>query len=445
MVLGYHEGMKKRFAILVACMLLLSFLVVFVVRQGHRKEAKAQPVTITYWTHQDDARASLEKELIASFLEQNPNVQINRIEHTSAEQIDLVPRAFAAGQGPDIFNMPVENECPLISKGYVAPVDYHAAGFESLSDIEDTYIDGVFDAITVKNEIYGLPLEYTNWCVYLNKEAFSGIGLDAQKDYPRTWEDVVALSLKMVKRDGTVLKRRGFDFRYPYYLNFLVPMVEQLGGKLVSDDGRIAIIGEDAWINVLTFMQQWGPGGLNLGSPTYKNARSSFSGKDASAAMALSGLYQESRMQKQYPDFYESGEWMVVPFPVFKDAVNTVAAASYAHYYMVNAKSSPETQKMAWKLIGFMLSHSEAYLSRASLVQPTKELINSSVLRNVPYSDVFINDLNRSHLIYHGPDSSRVQSLLATAVESVMLSGVSPEKAYATLKASMQEILDEQK
>jgi multiple sugar transport system substrate-binding protein len=34
--------------------------------------------------------------------------------------------------------------------------------------------------------------------------------------------------------------------------------------------------------------------------------------------------------------------------------------------------------------------------------------------------------------------------LIRNAVESVMLSGVSPEKALATLRASVQEIIDEQ-
>lgn len=412
---------------------------------GGRKEDETRGMTITYWTHQDEARTALENELIARFIEENPGVQVNRIEHSSAEQIELVQRAFAAGQGPDIFNLPVENEFPLIAKGYVAPVDYLSAGFESEQDMKDTYIDGVFDVISVKGETYGLPLEYTNWCLYLNKKAFSDVGLDARRDYPRTWEDVVALSQKMVQRDGTVLKKRGFDFRYPYYLNFLVPMVEQLGGRLVSEDGRTAAVGEDAWIHVLTFMQQWGPGGLNLGSPTYKNARSSFAGDDATAAMALSGLYQESRMKKQYPEFYQSDEWMVVPFPLFKDAVNDVAASAYAHYLMVNAKSSPEVRKMSWKLIGFLLRYGEDYLSRASLVQPTKELVNSKALRSMPYGNVFIHDLDRSHMIYHGADSSRVQELLGTAVESVMLSGVSPEKAYATLRVNLQELLDERK
>lgn len=437
--------MRKRYAIILLAITVIPLVAWLFFACQRKKEETPLPVTITYWTHQDEARAALEQELIAQFIQRNPDVRINRVEYTSSEMIDLIPRAFAAGQGPDMFNLPVESEYPLIARGYVAPVDYLAAGFDSRQDLLDTYIDGVFDGVTVRNDIYRLPLEYTNWCLYLNKNAFSAIGLDAEKDYPRTWEDVVSLSRKMVVRDGAVLKKRGFDFRYPYYLNFLVPMVEQLGGALVSADGKTAVVGEDAWISVLSFMQAWGPGGVNLGSPTYKNARSSFAGGDATAAMALSGLYQESRMRKQYPEFYQSGQWMVVPFPQFAHAVNEVSASAYVHYLMVNAKSDLRTQKAAWKLIGFLLDHGDQYLERASLVQPTREVVYSRAFRDLPYGNVFLHDLSRSHMVYHGSDSARIQELLGNAVESVMLSGVSPQKAYVTLKANLQELLDERK
>jgi multiple sugar transport system substrate-binding protein len=175
-----------------------------------------------------------------------------------------------------MFNLPVENEYPLIARDTCSWITLPAGSIPGR--ICWILISREYSMGHSRNDIYGLPLEYTNWCLYLNKNAFSAIGLDAEKDYPRTWEDVVSLSRKMVVRDGAVLKKRGFDFRYPYYLNFLVPMVEQLGGALVSADGKTAVVGEDAWISVLSFMQAWGPGGVNLGSPTYKNARSSFAG-----------------------------------------------------------------------------------------------------------------------------------------------------------------------
>ncbi|NBK21297.1 MAG: extracellular solute-binding protein [Spirochaetia bacterium] len=403
------------------------------------------PVTVQYWTHEDPARTQLETELIAEFMKMNPNITVVRSTQASVKQIELVQTAFAANQGPDMFNLPIENQYAYISNARVAPVDYKAAGYANKQDLLDKYIPGVLDTVTVDGEVYGLPLELTNWSIYINKKVFRSAGLNPETDYPKTWEEMADISEKLVIRDGDILIRRGFDFRYPYYLTFFVPMVEQLGGDLLSADGKKAIIGDDAWIKALTYMKEWGPSGRNLGSPTYKNARNLFNKDNNDIAMAHTGLYQEGRIEKDNPAFFNSGEWMVIPYPVFKDAVRDVAACYYGHFFMVNADSSPAVRKAAWKLSGFLLSHGEAYLTRGgNIIQPTKALFASDTLKNMPYSQVFIDDMNRSHMIYYGENSAQIQTLIRNAVESVMLSGVSPEKALATLRASAQEVVDEQ-
>ena len=436
--------MKKTFVLLAACALAMP-LSLFA--QGAKETVVDEnaPVTIQYWTHEDPARTALETELIDQFMAANPNITVVRSTQASVKQIELVQTAFAANQGPDMFNLPIENQYAYITNKRVAPVDYKAAGYANMQDLLNKYMPGVLDAVTVDGEVYGLPLELTNWSIYVNKKIFRDAGLDPEKDYPKTWEEMADISEKLVLRDGDILIRRGFDFRYPYYLTFFVPMIEQLGGDLLSADGKTAIVGDDAWIKALTFMQEWGPSGRNLGSPTYKNARKLFDLDNNDMAMAHSGLYQEGRIEADNPEFFKSGEWMVIPFPTFKDAVRDVASCFYGHYFMVNVDSSPAVQKASWKLAGYLLSHGEDYLTRGgNIIQPTKALFASETLKNMPYSDVFINDMARSHMIYFGENSAEIQTLIRNAVESVMLSGVSPEKALATLKASAQEIIDEQ-
>ncbi len=435
--------MKKMCVLALIAVLLLPTLLF---AQGAKETVDENaPVTVQYWTHEDPARTSLETELIAQFMADNPNITVVRTTQSSSKQIELVQTAFAANQGPDMFNLPIENQYAYITNYRVAPVDYKAAGYASKQDLLDKYVDGVLDTVTFEGEVYGLPLELTNWCIYLNKNVFRDAGLDPEKDYPKTWEEMADISEKLAIRDGDILIRRGFDFRYPYYLTFFVPMVEQLGGDLISSDGKQAIVGDDAWIKALTFMQEWGPSGRNLGSPTYKNARKLFDMDNNDMAMAHSGLYQEGRIAEDNPAFFESKEWMVIPFPVFENAVRDVAANYYGHFFMVNADSDPAVQKAAWKLAGFLLSHGVDYLTRGgNLIQPTKALFASDTLKNMPYSDVFINDMARAHMIYYGQNSAEIQTQLRYAVESVMLSGVSPEKALATLRSAVQEIIDEQ-
>ena len=423
--------MKKLFTIFIF-VLLLSMTV-----------NSATAMEITFWTHEDPNRTEIEDRYIAEFEQANPGVTVKRVTNSSTKIQELVLTAFAANQGPDIFNMSIEDEYAYIVNERLAPVDFEAAGYSSLQAVYDAYVPGVLDPVTYKGKLYGLPLELTNWCLYLNKKVFKDVGLDPEKDYPKTWEEMVEVSDKIAVREGEILNRRGFDFRYPYYLVSMVPMVEQLGGKLISDDGKTAIVNDEAWLKFLKFMQEWGPNGKILGSPTYANARKLFNQDNNDIGMCMTGLYQQGRIRSDNPDFYNSGEWMVVPFPVFEDAVKDVPCAYYGHYYMVNGQKPLENQKMAWKFIAYMLSHGEEYLTKVNIVLPTIKLMESETYKSMPYSKVFADDMAKGHVVYYGESSAKIQSHIREAVESVMLAGVSPEDALQTLRRKVQEVLDE--
>ena len=435
---------KKVFALLVSLLAVGSMAFAQGSQEAASKKEDNSPITTEFWTHEDANRQALEDRYIKEFQETHPNVTVNVTRQSAEKLIELVGTAFAAGQGPTMFNLSINDERPLIDNELVAPMDYAAAGYKDAKDVVDKYAAGSIDPVMKDGEVYGLPLELTQWAIFLNKKVFRDAGLDPEKDYPKTWEDMVEVSKKIVKRDGDVLTRRGYDFRYKYYLENNIPMVEQLGGALVSEDGKEAVVGKDAWIKFFQFMKDWGPNGQNLGSPTYTAARKLFNKDNGDIAMCSTGLYQEARILHDNPDFYNSGEWMVVPYPKFKDAVKYVPSNYYGHYYMVNASADERTRKAAWELIGYMLSHGDEYLDKVGLVQPSKALFESETFKKAPYSDVFQSQLEQGHIVYYGANSTAIQSALDTAVKSVMLQGVSPEDAYKQLKQTVQELIDEQ-
>ncbi|MDI3495221.1 ABC transporter substrate-binding protein [Pseudothermotoga elfii] len=403
----------------------------------------AAKIEIVFWTHEDPNRTPLEEKYIQQFEQMYPDVKITRVTYPSAKIREVVLTAFAARKGPDIFNMEIQDAFPYIVNGRVAPINLKAIGLENYDELKNMYIEGTFDAVTYENKIYGLPLELTNWCVFINKKYFKEVGLDPEKDYPKTWEEMVQVSEKIVIKEGQIIKRRGFDFRYPYYLTFFLPMVEQLGGFLFSDDGKEAIINDEAWLRALNFMKQWGPNGKNLGSPTYTPARKEFNKDNNTVAMCLSGLYQIDRIRAENPEFYNSNEWMVVPFPVFENAVREVRCNYYGHYYMVNAESSREKQEWAWKFVNFMLSHPQDYLLNVGLIQPRRDLIESDVFKNYPYAKVFLEDMEKSHIVPLHPKGPQFEQLIREAVESVMLTNTTAEDALKTLKRKANELLKE--
>jgi len=435
----------KRIAILASIVALALATAAPIVAQAKAiPELKGKTVEITIWTHEDANRTPLEKGFIAEFMAANPGVKVNYVTYPSGKIREILTTGFAANQGPDIFNMELQDEYPFMANGRVAPVDYKMVGAKSAKDLESKYLPGMIAPVMEGGKAYGMPLELTNWCVYLNKKIFRDAGLDPDKDYPKTWEDVMTVSEKIAQRNGQIITRRGFDFRYPYYLTSVVPMVEQLGGQLVSKDGKTAITNDAAWLKVLSYFKDFGPAGKNLGSPTYTDARKLFDNDKNEIAMSISGLYQEQRMNKANPAFFNSKDWMVIPFPQWKDAKAKVPNNYYGHYYMVNAQSTKLEQQASWALVGYMLSHGEDYLTKVAIVQPTKALMDSKAFKDSPYSDVFAKDLAAAHMVYFGASSSKIEVCLKTAFESVMLAGVEPQKALDKLRTDVNAILAEE-
>lgn len=404
----------------ISAIALLVFSVISLLLSCQRQD---EEVVIEYWTYTDDKREELEVRLIEEFEREYPGIKVERRMFSSAELLDMIPSALEAGEGPVLFNLPSEEISSLLISGALEPVD------SSILDIS-LFIEGSFEGVTLDGRIYGIPREYTNWCLYVNKAALDEAGLPL----PRTWEDIVGIAESLSVHDGPILRNRVFDFRYPYYLTFFIPMVEQLGGSLVGPDGSF-VYGDEAWIKALSFMQEWGPLGKNLGSPTLVNARTLFNTEDS--LMCLSGLYQEERIKEQNPEFYGSERWAVLPFPVFEDSVADVSGLHYMHFFLVNAARSEREKEAGWLLASFFVDHADQYLEEVGLLIPLRDMIEGDKVQEKPFGDVFISDLGRSHAVYSGEHASEIQNLIGEAIENVMLRGMSPEQAVALLRASV--------
>ena len=121
----------------------------------------------------------IEGRYIAEFTKMHPNVEIERVVNQASKIRDLVLTAFAARSGPDIFNLPIEQEYGYIVNQRVAPVDHRALGYRNVEELKADYAPNTFDPVTMKGKIYRLPLELTNWCVFINQRVFRNCQLES--------------------------------------------------------------------------------------------------------------------------------------------------------------------------------------------------------------------------------------------------------------------------
>jgi multiple sugar transport system substrate-binding protein len=442
--------MKK---IAMCCVLAAALGGMISVYAGGKTEAASgekKPVTLNLWTHEDPNRQKMEEGFAREYMAANPHVTINYSVYPSTKIQDLIPTAYAAKNAPSIWNLELQKAYPIFMQGLCAPIPVKELGFADEAALAAAYLPNMLGPVTdvdgkwfgKKGKIYGLPLEMVNFCVYLNKKIFRDAGLNPDTDYPKTWEDVMTVSEKIVKRDGNIITRRGFDFRYGDYLISWVPMVEQLGGKVVSDDGKEAIVGKDAWIKVLSYMKEWGPNGKNLGSSTMTAARRQFDNDQNEVAMHLSGIYQEARMRTANSAFFNSDDWMVIPYPVFKGGKH-ISNTYYFQYYMVNSQIPENEQIEAWRFIWYMLSHGDKYLENVALTQPTKAVMEGQLFNSMPYSKVFKEDLRYANVVYHSGFSWQINEIIGENIVNLMTTNTTPEQAYNAIKRDAQAVVDE--
>ena len=433
--------MKKM--LIMSLLILISGFTVFA--SGQRSAAPVdltKPVSLVLWTHEDVNRSVLEKKLLKEFNAANPNVSVDYQAYPSGKIRELLTVALSANQGPDIFNQHYVVIRDFVLEGRTTALDPAWIGEKSIKDVKSRYIAGTLAGVELDNDLYGLPVECGNQTIYLNKKMLREVGLNPDTDYPKTWEDVMAVSEKIVKRNGDIITRRGFDFRYPEYFQF-IPMVEQLGGRLVSEDGKTGVINDNAWLQFFDFFRQWGPKGKNLGGPSYQAARTAFDLDNGTVAMSSSGLYQQGRMRTNNPAFFNSGEWMVIPYPQWKNAVAHVAGPYGVQYYVINAQTSQEGKIWGWRAVDFMLSHGEDYLKDAAVLQPSFKVHQSETYKALPFSNVFFQDMQKAKPEYHGPSSSIISDRLAAAVDKVMLQGEDPKTVLVSFRKEIQDILNQ--
>jgi len=418
--------------------------------QPQQAAGEKRPAVINLWTHEDPNRQKMEEQFAKDYMAANPHLTINYSVYPSTTIQDVITPAYAARNAPSIWNMELQKAYPLFMQGLCAPIPVTELGYRNEQALIDTYLPNMLDPVIDKDgnlfgqrgKIYGLPLEMNSWCMYLNKKIFRDAGLDPDRDYPKTWEEVMSTSERIARRNGNIITRRGFDFRYGDYLISWVPMVEQLGGAVLSADGREAIVGEAAWVKVLDYMKQWGPQGKNLGSSTMTRARSQFDNDQNEIAMHLSGLYQNARMRTANPAFYNSDDWKIIPYPVFQGGKH-ISNTYYFQYYMVNSQIPQNEQIEAWKFVHYMLSHGDMYLENVNLIVPTKAVMEGQAFKNQKFSSVFVDDLKYANVVFHTAYSWRINELIGNAIISVMTTNVTAQQAYQTLKREAQAVVNE--
>jgi multiple sugar transport system substrate-binding protein len=278
--------------------------------------------------------------------------------------------------------------------------------------------------------------------MFVNKKMFTDAGLDVDKDYPATWEDMLTLGHKLTKYDGTKLTMRMFDFTYGQADDATSPglslagMAYQLGGTIFNADETASLVNSDAWVKSLQFMQDW-VYKEKLGDPALTVAFVGFG--DGSVGMFESGSWYGPYLKDQKSPVVDN--YVVKPFPRWKNAVNNTGSFLYAYGEFVNAASSPDKQKVCMKLIKELSSHPEDYLTQAGLLQPSNALTSSAAFKSIPFLNVFLDDMKGTPYWPTHAKSFEIADALTRAIQRTMMNNMPAKDSLDTAKQEIDALL----
>ncbi len=404
-------------------------------------------INLVLIAHDFPPRVAWDKKQIAAYERLHPTVHIKQVVIPYPAFTDKLKTALASNS-VDIF----ADETPLgpyFASGVVAPVDYRAMGFNSLADLQAKYIPGGLTPFSYHGVPYASPNEATSYAMFINKKIFRSAGLDPATQYPKSWEDVLALSKRLVRRDSQGrLVQRGFDFGYPSTNNDIspddeyFPLIAQEGGKLLSSDGKTSAFNSAGTVAAYQFISDW-VHKYKLGGPPAPDATQSF--LKGQVAMIVIGPWFEPQVKSSAPEVWKN--LMVVPFPTFKNAVAPYGPQLDGYGHMVDSHISKAKQRAAWQFIAFLdRLHGDPipYVQQTGIIIPRKEVSAdpSKLAGTLTDYQVFLDALKRPQLgLYDSLAAPKISTAIDDAVDRVATKGQSPAQAVAQASSEIQAAL----
>lgn len=399
---------------------------------GAAAPAAGEQVTVVYWAHNFEPRVALDEKYIADFMAANPDIVVE-YEVIPSDFDAKLRTALASGQGPDLFAQWNGDMGTFYAQDAIAPVSAEAIGLGSQQELMDQYVapENTLQGAIFDGQLYGIPNEVSIYACYVNKSLFTEAGLDPETDFPTTWEQMKEVAEQITQRDADgKLVLQGFDFDWGssvwMYLQWGA-MVRQLGGSELEPDSDEAEKAMQYWVDWAT---TWG-----LGGPAYWTGQ----GDDFLAGRVAIKCGVGSWFK---PAVEEAGiDYTVKPVPIWENAVNQNHFDIYAYFHMVNSHSAPEVQAAAWKLAYFLDSYPIDYMVNTGLLQPKTELADSPEFAEVPYMDVFLDEMSVSQYSPRVPRFIEVADALARARDRSVVDGMPVRESLKIAHDEIAEIM----
>ena len=207
-------------------------------------------------------------------------------------------------------------------------------------------------------KVYGYPLWFYGYCNYLNTKDFKEVGLDADKDYPKTWEELGDVAKKLTIKQGDKFIRQGFKFAMhaaSWTMIQFNPILIGAGGPWFDADGKCTVNNE-AGVKAMTVRASIAKkyGAEDPADSIATDPLPQLDWLKERCAMFFLHPLPPVLVKTENPTMYEQGYYRPVQYPGFEAGEGY--ATTYGFNLVVNAQARPAKQAVLHDLYKFIMS-----------------------------------------------------------------------------------------
>ena len=376
--------------------------------------------------------------LVADFMKANPDIKVNAI--YAGNYNDARIKALAAlksGEPAQLSVMFSIDIYELIEQGAIVAFDDIVETAEEKAWLKKFYPSLMENGMT-QGKVWGIPFQRSTIVMYYNKDAFRDAGLDPAKA-PATWDELVSMGKKLVKKSGDQTARWGAmipSTGYPYWM--FGALTKQNGQVLMNADGNKTFFDAPATVEALQFWRDLGNkhGVMPSGTIEWGTLRKNFlEGKTAIMWHSTGNLTVVKSKAK-----FDFG---VAMLPAKKSRGTPTGGGNF----YIFKKSSPAERKAAMKLIRFLTEpeRTAEWSMKTGYIGTRPDAYRTEALKKYvagfPPAAVARDQLKFATAELSTYQTGRVRKLLDDAIQAALVGTKSPQDALGSAQKKADRLL----
>lgn len=399
--------------------------------------SQSQKLTLTVWGMD---RKSIFDDMASAYKAAAPGVTVEYTQIDPASYDATLLKAFAAGTGPDIFEIG-NRELPKW-QSVATPLPATFASTFNLAMLQNNFVGAVNQDFVSNNSIYALPLDMDTLAMYYNKDLFDTAGIVYP---PKTWDefDADVTKLRILNGGGQITQAAaaigGSQASIPNAPDLVALLMLQNGAQMVASDRSSASFGTSQANNTNP-----GLAAFNFYLQFANSASSYYTWNDAMGDALQSFVARKTAIFFDYAsavvNIKQKDPFLNFGVAAMPQPAGASVAVNYPRYEGL-AVSRQGQVNAAWQFILYATTNTSAegiYAKDAGELPASRDYIAANL--SDPTYGVFASQALTARSWYEA-DDGKIDGIMNTAIENVLNGSNDSERALGVAQDAVSAVM----